>query len=565
MGNKSSKKKKKQEEADAKAAQAKSTQSTSKETPEALPSSSSTDGDGLHNRTPSFRAVKTKTQSLNENTQKSVLKDSVTNSQSVTGKIISNIKDYYTYEDSDQLGKGHFGKVYRATNVQHGYVVALKIVSKKAVKGNRLASLQNEINIMMIMKHDNIVRLYEALEDAQNVYFAVEICTGGELFNAIVAQPEAHFTERVAASVAKDLLEGIHYCHLQNVAHRDLKPENIILSNNTPPEAGIFTEIKLIDFGLSRIYEDDTIMKSRVGTPYYIAPEVLERKYGKECDLWSAGVIIYILLCGYPPFRGDTDKEIYEEIQSGLLEFADDPGEHLWSVVSPDAIDFIQKLIVRNPSERLTAEQALEHKWIVELGPKDPQPLPATVMRRLARFAKENEFKQAAKRVIAGLLPSGEIENLTEIFKEFDVNGDGMLTLNELKIGLERKLLESTGAAENTENKTADSPGTKKLRQTTVQDAQLFLSTLDADGDGVVNIAEFVAATMKEQQYLTRQRIWQAFETFDTDGSQSLSANEVAKALGGDHLAKTIMKRFDSDGDGQISFEEFQEVMNSEE
>ena len=121
-----------------------------------------------------------------------------------------------------------------------------KIVSKKAVKGNRLASLQNEINIMMIMKHDNIVRLYEALEDAQNVYFAVEICTGGELFNAIVAQPEAHFTERVAASVAKDLLEGIHYCHLQNVAHRDLKPENIILSNNTPPEAGIFTEIKFI-------------------------------------------------------------------------------------------------------------------------------------------------------------------------------------------------------------------------------------------------------------------------------------------------------------------------------
>ena len=106
----------------------------------------------------------------------------MTNSQSVTGKIISNIKDYYTYEDSDQLGKGHFGKVYRATNVQHGYVVALKIVSKKAVKGNRLASLQNEINIMMIMKHDNIVRLYEALEDAQNVYFAVEICTGGELF-----------------------------------------------------------------------------------------------------------------------------------------------------------------------------------------------------------------------------------------------------------------------------------------------------------------------------------------------------------------------------------------------
>ena len=510
----------------------------------------------------SFRAVKKKTHSLNDATLKSVLTDHIEDPESVTGTLIQNINDYYTYTDSDQLGKGHFGKVYRATNVQHKYVVALKVVSKRAVKGNRLASLRNEINIMMMMKHDNIVRLYEALEDAQNVYFAVELCTGGELFNAIVAQPEAHFTERVAACVAKDLLDGIHYCHLQNVAHRDLKPENVILADKSPPEEGVFTEIKLIDFGLSRIYEDDTVMRSRVGTPYYIAPEVLGRKYGKECDLWSAGVITYILLCGYPPFRGDTDKEIYEEIQNGNLVFEDDPGEHLWGIVSADAIDFIRKLIVRNPAERLTAEQALQHKWIRELGPKDPQPLPTTVMKRLARFAKENEFKQAAKRVIAGLLPSGEIENLTEIFKEFDQNGDGMLTLNELKTGLERKLLESEVSDSGDGDSGRTTPTTKHLRESSVQDAQLFLSTLDADGDGVVNIAEFVAATMKEQQYLTRQRILQAFETFDTDGSKSLSSEEVAHALGGDHLAKNIMKKFDTDGDGQISFEEFQLVMN---
>ena len=264
---------------------------------------------------------------MQELNPKSTLSPSLDASNSVTGHIIDNISDYYTYNESDQLGKGHFGKVYRATNVQHGYVVALKIVSKRAVKGNRLASLQNEINIMGKLQHDNIVRLYEALEDVQNVYFAVEICTGGELFNAIVAQPESHFTEKLAASVAKDMLQGIEYCHLQNVAHRDLKPENIILADKSEPQDGVFTEMKLIDFGLSRIYEDDTVMKSRVGTPYYIAPEVLDRKYGKECDLWSAGVIIYILLCGYPPFRGETDKEIYDQIKNGALLFQDDPGK----------------------------------------------------------------------------------------------------------------------------------------------------------------------------------------------------------------------------------------------
>jgi calcium-dependent protein kinase len=225
----------------------------------------------------------------------------------------------------------------------------------------------------------------------------------------------------------------------------------------------------------------------------------------------------------------------------------------LWTVVSSDAIDFIQKLIVRDPSQRLTAEAALEHKWIKELGPHNPQPLPSTVMRRLQRFANENKFKQAAKRVIASILPTGEIEGLAEIFKEFDIDGDGMLSLSELKVGLEKKLLETAdGEPEGSSH-------------TSMQDAQLFLQSLDSDGDGVVNVDEFIAATMKEQQYLTHQRIHMAFETFDTDQSKSLNMEEITQALGGDNLAKNIMLKFDKDGDGEISFDEFMEVMNAKE
>ena len=196
MGNKSSKKKGRDEK-DKPVKISTSDNEEEKEEPdhmpEALPpinSSSAT----LHRDSSFSRQPKKKSQSMQDLNPKSNLGESLDNTNSVTGHIISDIKTYYSYEAKDQLGKGHFGKVYRATNVQHGYVVALKVVAKSGLKGNRLASLRNEINIMKSLKHDNIVRLYEALEDTQNVYFAVELCTGGELFNAIVSQPEAHFT-----------------------------------------------------------------------------------------------------------------------------------------------------------------------------------------------------------------------------------------------------------------------------------------------------------------------------------------------------------------------------------
>ena len=487
---------------------------------------------------------------------------------SVTGILIKDIKTYYQWTRRDQLGKGHFGKVYRAVNKQHGYTVALKAVSKRGLRGSRLASLQNEINIMKLLKHENIVHLYEVLEDSSNVYFAIELCTGGELFDAITNAPDAHFNEGVAACIAKDLLDGIRYCHEQNVAHRDLKPENIILEDDSPPVDGRYTMIKLIDFGLSRIYEDDKIMSSRVGTPYYIAPEVLQRNYGPPCDLWSAGIIIYILLCGYPPFRGENDQQIYHQIEYGDLEFCDDPDEKIWSIVSDDAIDLLKKLIVRDPAKRLTAAEAMEHKWIVELGPKDPPPLPSTVMRRLKRFSKENAFKRAAKSVIAGLLPSDEITSLRAVFDEFDLNKDGNLTIDELKQGLGNKLSQMEGESKKLKTKSSsahmDSGALRQVTGIAVKDAQSFLDSLDVDGDGVVNVNEFIAATMEEQQFNTRKRMLQAFEKFDNDGDMILSVSEIKKALGSDKIAEEILKRFDKDGDGAISFEEFKAVMNDE-
>ena len=273
-------------------------------------------------------------------------------------------------------------------------------------------------------------------------------------------------------------------------------------------------------------------------------------------DIWEKASEPYI----------SNDKEIYAEIKRCNLEFEDDPDEEIWSVVSEDAKDLIRKLIVQDPSKRLTAAEAMQHKWIVELGPKDPSPLPSTVMRRLKRFSKENAFKRRAKSVIASLLPTDEITSLKAVFDEFDINKDGELTIDELKQGLASKLrkLEGEGAPLKRAASTApmDSNAMRTMTGLAIEDAQTFIESLDVDGDGVVNVNEFIAATMEEQQFHTRKRMLQAFDEFDNDGDKSLSAAEIKVALGSDSVATEILARFDQDGDGAISFEEFKRIMN---
>ena len=198
--------------------------------------------------------------------------------------------------------------------------------------------------------------MYEFFEDEKRYYLVTEICKGGELFDEILQRGK--FNERDGAVLMKQVLSCINYCHQANIVHRDLKPENILLEQNKE-----FDQIKIIDFGTSLVYDPNRNLDEKLGTPYYIAPEVLNKNYNEKCDIWSCGVITYILLSGMPPFNGQSDQDIMKKVREGAFSFDD----RIWQTISENAKNFIRMLLTYNVEERPSAEMALTHPWITEL------------------------------------------------------------------------------------------------------------------------------------------------------------------------------------------------------
>ena len=218
-----------------------------------------------------------------------------------------------------------------------------------------LDRLKYEIDILKSLSHPNIVTLYEVYENSANILLLTELCDGRELFDEI--QEKSRFPEEASALVTKQLLQATAYCHKNNIAHRDLKPENILLDIKKEGT------IKVIDFGTSHHYQSDqeNQLHEFYGTPYYLAPEIFSGSYNEKCDLWSIGVILYVMLCGSPPFHGDSDEDVLKQVKEAKWSFPDD---EIWADISKDAKDLVSKLMNPNPKHRLTAQQALQHKWI---------------------------------------------------------------------------------------------------------------------------------------------------------------------------------------------------------
>ncbi|XP_029041061.1 calcium/calmodulin-dependent protein kinase I isoform X1 [Osmia lignaria lignaria] len=261
------------------------------------------------------------------------------------------VEDKYVLKEL--LGTGAFSEVRLADSKEKpGQMFAVKIIDKKALKGKE-DSLENEIRVLRRLTHPNIVQLLETFEDKHKVYLVMELVTGGELFDRIVEK--GSYTEKDASGLIRQVLEAVDYMHDQGVVHRDLKPENLLYYS--PDED---SKIMISDFGLSKM-EDSGIMATACGTPGYVAPEVLAQKpYGKAVDVWSIGVISYILLCGYPPFYDENDANLFAQILKGEFEF-DSP---YWDDISDSAKDFIHKLMCVNVEVRYTCKQALAHPWI---------------------------------------------------------------------------------------------------------------------------------------------------------------------------------------------------------
>lgn len=264
------------------------------------------------------------------------------------------------FEVMEKLGAGHYAEVFKCKRKLDGTLHAVKVVDKKRTTTKQQGDLLGEVSVLKELKHPNCLTLTGFYDEGDYVYVVLEIITGGELFQRICK--ERHFSEKMASHFMQQILSGLSYLHNKGIIHRDLKPENLLLTSNDP-SAGI----KLVDFGFAEKVQGNSLTKC-CGTPLYIAPEVLNAglfktgpPYGLAADIWSAGVIAYILLCGYPPFRAKTQADQFKRVVEAKLEF---PENKMWGEISKEAIDFIRKMICVDVNARATADQLLQHPWL---------------------------------------------------------------------------------------------------------------------------------------------------------------------------------------------------------
>uniref|UniRef100_A0A7N6BHN7 calcium/calmodulin-dependent protein kinase n=1 Tax=Anabas testudineus TaxID=64144 RepID=A0A7N6BHN7_ANATE len=261
------------------------------------------------------------------------------------------------YQLFEELGKGAFSVVRRCVKISSGQEYAAKIINTKKLSARDHQKLEREARICRLLKHPNIVRLHDSISEEGFHYLVFDLVTGGELFEDIVARE--YYSEADASHCIQQILESVHHCHVNGIVHRDLKPENLLLASKLKGAA-----VKLADFGLAiEVQGDQQAWFGFAGTPGYLSPEVLRKDpYGKPVDMWACGVILYILLVGYPPFWDEDQHRLYQQIKAGAYDF---PSPE-WDTVTPEAKDLINKMLTINPSKRITAAEALKHPWICQ-------------------------------------------------------------------------------------------------------------------------------------------------------------------------------------------------------
>lgn len=451
----------------------------------------------------------------------------------VLGKPYSEVRSVYSL--GRELGRGQFGVTYFCTEISTGLKFACKTIpKKKLISKHDKEDMKKEINIMQHLSgQSNIVEFRGAYEDKDSVHLVMELCEGGELFDRIITRGQ--YSERAAASICRAIVNVVHACNFMGVMHRDLKPENFLLSDKSENSL-----LKATDFGLSVFLEEGKVYRDVVGSAYYVAPEVLQRRYGKEADIWSAGVILYILLSGVPPFWAETEKGIFDAILKGHVDFKSKP----WPSISSSAKDLILKMLTQDPKKRITSAQVLEHPWIREGGASD-KPIDSAVLSRMNQFRAMNKLKKLALKVIAENLSKEEIQGLKAMFANMDTDNSGTITYEELKAGLARL-------------------GSKL----TEDEVRQLMEAADVDGNGTIDYIEFITATMHKHKLERDDHVFRAFQYFDRDNSGFITRDELEAAMkeyemGDEAAIREIISEVDTDNDGKINYDEFCTMMRS--
>jgi len=456
------------------------------------------------------------------------------------------IEEDYILDDKKKLGEGGFGAVCKCVHKATKAERACKKIRKKDVKDKK--AFEREVELQKALDHPNICKVFDVYQDSKLYYIVLELCSGGELFDRIINM--GHFGEHTVAHLAKQMIGGLLYMHSQCMAHRDLKPENYLLATEEDVEK---THLKLIDFGMSRRFTKGTPMTTRVVTPYYVSPDVLSGKYSEACDIWSLGVIFYILFSGSPPFYSNYegrkgDEDIFKKVKKGSYTF--EASE--WKHVSPQARKFVSDILVLDPAKRPTAESLLQHPWFIEHIPKmEPVSLSEQAIGSLKAFVNKNRLQKAALHMIAKYVGDDQVNDLQKMFESMDKDGDGTLTIKEVKEGLQ----------------------TAGLHQLTAEMDEV-MKGLDTDGSGKVDYSEFLAATMDRKVYTQYNVVWQVFKQFDTSHTGKVTKDDLTMILSGGevkhledatgllkHEIDDIMSQYDKDKSGDIDFDEFLALM----
>ena len=446
------------------------------------------------------------------------------------------------YQIKKLLGEGSFGKVYLVRHKETGIERAMKEIVKDNNSNEK--EIENEIAILKKLDHPNIVKIYEFFTKGNRFYLITEFCKFGELFEEI-NKNNSFFEESHVAFIMYQLLISLNYCHKNNILHRDLKPENMLIEGR---DKNGFLIIKVIDFGTAKIFNKNENEKKMIGSAYYIAPEVINKNYKEKCDLWSSGVIMYILLTGQPPFNGKDDNEIFKNIQNQELKINNN---NLLVDRCQEVKDFMSKLLIRDPQKRLSAEDALNDPFFVKFKTKENfvgSEKISLFINNLKSYKSDYKLQQAAIAIIVHNIPhDDEIKELERAFRLIDENGDGRLTKEEVINGFMKIL-----------NKNEDEAKKEVDR--------MFLS-VDADKSGFIEYEEFIRACINKETLLNDSYLKFAFSFFDKDGSGQITVNEIKEVFCGGNanvsnkLIEKLIAKIDTDGDGQVSFAEFKKMM----
>jgi calcium-dependent protein kinase len=463
------------------------------------------------------------------------------------------------YEVSRQvLGQGLCGDVLVARSRLDGRRYAVKTMSKRGAKRSKLAQIVTEVEIHLTLDHPNIARVYDVYESTASISIVTECCEGGELYASL--QDKTVYADREAAEVMRQMLRVLKHLHARSVVHRDIKLENFLYHGKDPHEqmARFLDEdkenngqnvqaeapqLKLIDFGFARLWDPSTLMMTSCGSAEYVSPDVLcGDGYTDKCDMWSIGIVAWMLLVGYPPFHGER-RQMMERIKEGKADWSH---QGRWRKVSTDAKDFVRKLVVKDPAQRMDAQSALRHRWLARRTPtvEFPELSGQRALLSMQQYAIGSKMRRAALQLLAQQLDDTETLELRRLFFSIDTESKGWLTAKDICC-----------AGEKLNGLSGNSPD---------YDQREWISALYATGQHRVYYSDFLAAAASMDTSRHDDAFKATFARFDADRSGSIGITDLCNTLGEKFENTPVVEVAHEAGsaDNDMSFDAFVQVVD---